>query len=63
MLKILVIGAETLSKITDKKDRNTAIVFGDGAGAAVLGEVPLGYGILGIDMGADGSGGDLLPDA
>ena len=58
--KILVIGAETLSNITDKKDRNTAIVFGDGAGAAVLGEVSSGYGILGVDLGADGMGGELL---
>jgi len=58
--KILVIGAETLSKITDRTDRNTIIVFGDGAGAAVLGEAPSGFGILGMDLGADGTGGDLL---
>lgn len=58
--KVLVIGAETLSKITDKTDRNTSIVFGDGAGAAVLGETPSGFGVLGMDLGADGSGGDLL---
>ncbi|HWR44019.1 beta-ketoacyl-ACP synthase III [Sporomusa sp.] len=58
--KVLVIGAESLSKITDWSDRNTAILFGDGAGAAILGETDAGYGILGIDMGADGNGGDLL---
>lgn len=58
--KVLVIGAETLSKITDWSDRNTAILFGDGAGAAVLGETTKGNGILGIHLGADGSGGDLL---
>lgn len=58
--KILVIGAETLSTITDKEDRNTAILFGDGAGAVVLGETEPGYGILGFDLGADGTGGDLL---
>ena len=58
--KVLVIGAETLSKILDWNDRNTCVIFGDGAGAAVLGETKTGYGIMGINMGADGSGGDLL---
>lgn len=58
--KVLVIGAEALSTILDWTDRNTCVLFGDGAGAAVLSEVPAGYGILGVDIGADGSGGDLL---
>lgn len=58
--KVLVIGAETLSRITNWNDRNTGMLFGDGAGAAVLGETPKGYGILGVDLGSDGSGGDLL---
>ncbi|WP_346354521.1 beta-ketoacyl-ACP synthase III [Azotosporobacter soli] len=58
--KVLVIGAETLSKILDWTDRNTCVLFGDGAGAVVLGEVEEGYGILGVELGADGSGGDLL---
>lgn len=58
--KILVIGAETLSAITNWEDRNTAILFGDGAGAAVLGEVSPGYGIIGMDLGAEGNGGSLL---
>ena len=58
--KVLVIGAETLSKIMDFTDRNTCVLFGDGAGAAVLGEVKEGHGILGVHIGADGSGGDLL---
>ncbi|MBC8016731.1 MAG: ketoacyl-ACP synthase III, partial [Sporomusaceae bacterium] len=58
--KILVIGAEALSKILDWTDRNTCVLFGDGAGAVVLGEVPAGYGILGVELGADGSGGDSL---
>ncbi len=57
---VLVIGAETLSKICDLKDRNTCVIFGDGAGAAVVSEVPEEYGILSTYMGADGSGGDLL---
>lgn len=58
--KVLVIGAETLSKILDWTDRNSCVLFGDGAGAAVLGEVEAGYGILGMELGADGSGGDHL---
>lgn len=58
--KVLVIGAETLSRITDQQDRNTAILFGDGAGAAILGETDPGYGILGVYLGAEGAGGDLL---
>lgn len=57
---VLVIGAETLSKILDWQDRNTCVLFGDGAGAAVLSEVEPGYGILSIDLGADGSGGESL---
>lgn len=57
---ILIIGAEVLSKITNWKDRNTCVVFGDGAGAAVVGRVPEGYGALGFDLGSDGSGGFSL---
>lgn len=56
----LIIGAETLSRIMNWSDRNTCVLFGDGAGAAVLGPVEEGYGVLGIDMGADGSGGKYL---
>lgn len=55
--KALIIGAETLSRIMNWTDRNTCVLFGDGAGAAVVGEVEEGYGVLGIDMGADGNGG------
>ena len=58
--KILVVGGETLSKYVDWQDRNTCILFGDGAGAAVFGKVEDGYGILAADLGADGSGGDAL---
>lgn len=57
---ILVIGAESLSKFTDWSDRNTCILFGDGAGAVVLSRVDEGYGLLSQYLGADGSGGDLL---
>lgn len=57
---VLVIGAETLSRLMDFTDRNTCVLFGDGAGAVVLGEVPEGFGILGVHLGSDGGGGPLL---
>ncbi len=57
---VLVVGAEKLSKITDWTDRNTAVLFGDGACAAVVGEVSEGRGILAFELGADGSGGKHL---
>ena len=50
----LVIGAETLSSITDWQDRNTCVLFGDGAGAVVLSEVKTG-GIISTYLGCDGS--------
>jgi len=55
----LVIGAEVLSSITDWQDRSTCVLFGDGAGAAVLSEVKKG-GILSTYLGSDGSMADLL---
>ncbi|MFC0214300.1 beta-ketoacyl-ACP synthase III [Paenibacillus chartarius] len=58
--KALVVGADCLSRITDYTDRNTCILFGDGAGAVVLGEVPEGRGFRSFELGADGSGGELL---
>ncbi|WP_407272388.1 beta-ketoacyl-ACP synthase III [Radiobacillus sp. PE A8.2] len=57
---ILVVGVEKLSKITDWTDRNTCVLFGDGAGAAVIGPVSEGKGILSFELGADGSGGKHL---
>ncbi|AIM17420.1 MULTISPECIES: beta-ketoacyl-ACP synthase III [Neobacillus] len=57
---VLVVGVEKLSKITDWTDRNTAVLFGDGAGAAVIGAVSEGRGILSFELGADGSGGKHL---
>lgn len=57
---ILIVGAEKLSKIVDWQDRNTAVLFGDGACAAVLGKVSEGRGILSFELGADGSGGKHL---
>ncbi len=58
--KALVIGSETLSRIMNWEDRNTCVLFGDGAGAAVIGQVEDGYGVLGIDLGSDGSGAQSL---
>jgi 3-oxoacyl-[acyl-carrier-protein] synthase III len=57
---VLVVGVEKLSKITNYDDRNTAVLFGDGAGAVVVGEVSEGRGILSFELGADGSGGKHL---
>jgi 3-oxoacyl-[acyl-carrier-protein] synthase-3 len=57
---VLLIGVETLSRIVDYTDRNTCVLFGDGAGAAVLEPCPSGEGILAISMGSDGALGDVL---
>lgn len=57
---VLVVGVEKLTKITNWEDRNTAVLFGDGAGAVVLGPVSEGKGILSFELGADGSGGKHL---
>ncbi len=75
---VLVVGAETISRLLDWDDRATAVLFGDGAGAAVVSAVPAppagdqhgsstgrpsrrrGRGILGFDLGNDGSGADML---
>ena len=57
--RVLVIGAETLSRLINWDDRSTAVLFGDGAGAVVVGEVAEG-GYLGGVLGADGGGGPLL---
>ncbi len=54
---ILVIGCESLSKVTDYQDRATCILFGDGSGAAVIGRVEKDYGILSSYLGADGGEG------
>lgn len=56
---ILVIGSEVLSKFIDYTDRSTCILFGDGAGAVVIGNVDDG-GILSTYLGSDGSGADVL---
>jgi 3-oxoacyl-[acyl-carrier-protein] synthase-3 len=58
--KVLLIGTDTLSRITDWTDRNTAILFADGSGAAVLEAVDGPGDVLGWDIDADGSAEDLL---
>ncbi|ADQ07296.1 3-oxoacyl-(acyl-carrier-protein) synthase III [Caldicellulosiruptor hydrothermalis 108] len=55
----LVIGAEALSKITNWSDRSTCVLFGDGAGAAIL-TASSEEGILGFELGSDGENGLLL---
>ena len=57
---ILVIGAEALSRIIDMQDRNTCVLFGDGAAAAIVSEVEDGYGILGTYLGAEGEDDEIL---
>ncbi len=57
---ILVIGAETLSRIVDWTDRETCVLFGDGAGAVLVAASEVPGGIVACDLGSDGSGGDAL---
>lgn len=57
---VLVIGAETLSRILNWEDRNTCVLFGDGAGAVVLKAAPEGSGILSFKLWSDGAGGPHL---
>lgn len=57
---VLVIGSESLSRVTNWTDRGTCVLFGDGAGAVVLEASDRPGGVLSTAMGSDGSGGDLL---
>ena len=56
----LIVGTEVISKVIDWTDRNTCILFGDGAGAAVLQPVADNYGILATSLGADGRLASIL---
>lgn len=58
--RILVVAADLLSKITDYEDRSTCVLFGDGAGAVLLGPVEDDKGFLAFDLGSDGSGAEYL---
>jgi 3-oxoacyl-[acyl-carrier-protein] synthase-3 len=57
---VLVLGAETLSRVVDWTDRNTCILFGDGAGAVLIAASDVPGGITASVLGSDGSGADLL---
>jgi 3-oxoacyl-[acyl-carrier-protein] synthase III len=57
---ILLVGVEELSRIADYEDRNTCVLFGDGAGAAVLRPCAAGEGILSVSVHSDGAHGDIL---
>lgn len=57
---VLVIGSEVMSSITDWTDRNTCVLFGDGAGAVVLGQTDEDRGILSLHLHADGRFSDLI---
>lgn len=56
----VVVGAETMSRVVDWKDRGTCILFGDGAGAVVLKGSSIPGGVMATTLRSDGSGGDLL---
>lgn len=58
--RVLVVGAEVLTRLVDWTDRTTCVLIGDGAGAAVLGPSRRGGGLLASVVGADGSAGDIL---
>lgn len=58
--KVLVIGADTMSRIIDYTDRNTCILFGDAAGAMLIEPAEPGEGFIGFLNEIDGSGGDFL---
>ena len=59
--RVLLVGAETMDRITDPDDRGTAILFGNGAGAVIIDAAPEGEGeLLGWDVGSDGSAEHIL---
>lgn len=59
--RILVVGVDVMTSILNMDDRNTCILFGDGAGATLFERLPAGEeGVLDVELGADGSGGEFL---
>jgi 3-oxoacyl-[acyl-carrier-protein] synthase-3 len=58
--RVLVVGVETLTKLVDWSDRNTCVLFGDGAGAAVIEPGPAGQGILAVHLRSDGALADII---
>jgi 3-oxoacyl-[acyl-carrier-protein] synthase-3 len=57
---VLVVAADVYSRVVDFDDRRTSVLLGDGAGAAVVGEVPTGYGILATELSTHGESEDLV---
>jgi len=57
---VLVVGVETLSRIVDYTDRDTCVLFGDGAGAVIMRPCAEGEGVLAIDIKSDGELGEVL---
>ena len=57
---VLVIGSETLSRVVDWTDRNTCVLFGDGAGAVLVAASDVPGGIMASELGSDGSGANVL---
>ena len=60
MKRVAVVGCDVMTSIMDKSDRNTAVLFGDGAGAVILERVEDGFGILDFQHHLDGSGAPFL---
>ena len=58
--RVLVVGADVMTRFMNWQDRTTCVLFGDGAGAVVLGPVAPGYGLLGVHLGINGAGGTNL---
>ena len=58
--RVLVIGADLLTRITNWSDRGTCILFGDAAGAGIVAPVEDGEGIYGFELGSDGAGAEAL---
>ena len=58
--RVMVIGSDVMSSIIDYTDRATCVIFGDGAGAVLLGPGSVQQGLLAYQLGSDGSGSDLL---
>lgn len=58
---VLLIGGDAMSRLTDPAERTSRVIFGDAAGAVVLGRVPAGYGLLGWDVGMELSYGVTVP--
>ncbi len=59
-IRFLIIGADKLSSIVDWSDRNTCVLFGDGAGAAILRNRGASHGVIATHMGSDGEFTDIL---